>query len=151
MTHRYRRYARRIGITSSLKELRHYSATQLLTAGTDLNTVAGRLGHAAGSTTLRFYAQFTRSADRYAAGVIPAQLNELRKKERLRELYRQHAAALGANNLIAIANIVGPQAGIDPGYSASMVYATFSIYTSNDAIKSVQASLIGTTGRHGLL
>ena len=56
MTHRYRRYARRIGITSSLKELRHYSATQLLTAGTDLNTVAGRLGHAEGSTTLRFYA-----------------------------------------------------------------------------------------------
>ena len=56
MTHRYRRYARRIGITSSLKELRHYSATQILTAGTDLNTVAGRLGHAEGSTTLRFYA-----------------------------------------------------------------------------------------------
>ena len=28
-----------------MKELRHYSATQLLTAGTDLNTVAGRLGH----------------------------------------------------------------------------------------------------------
>ena len=44
MTHRYRRYARRVGITSSLKELRHYSATQLLAAGTDLNTVAGRLG-----------------------------------------------------------------------------------------------------------
>ena len=34
MTHRYRRYARRVGITSSLKELRHYSATQLLAAGT---------------------------------------------------------------------------------------------------------------------
>ena len=33
MTHRYRRYARRSGISSSLKELRHYSATQLLTAG----------------------------------------------------------------------------------------------------------------------
>ncbi len=43
-------------ITSSLKELRHYSATQLLAAGTDLNTVAGRLGHAEGSTTLKFYA-----------------------------------------------------------------------------------------------
>ena len=56
MTHRYRRYARRVGITSSLKELRHYSATQLLAAGTDLNTVAGRLGHAEGSTTLKFYA-----------------------------------------------------------------------------------------------
>ncbi len=32
MTHRYRRYVRRVGITSSLKELRHYSATQLLAA-----------------------------------------------------------------------------------------------------------------------
>jgi integrase len=57
MTHRYRRYARRVGIASSLKELRLYSATQLLAAGTDLNTVAGRLGHAEGSTTLKFYAQ----------------------------------------------------------------------------------------------
>jgi integrase len=56
MTHRYRRYARRVGITSSLKELRHYSATQLLANGVDLNTVAGRLGHAEGSTTLKFYA-----------------------------------------------------------------------------------------------
>jgi len=45
VTHRYRRYARRVGIASSLKELRHYSATQLLAAGTDLNTMAGRLGH----------------------------------------------------------------------------------------------------------
>jgi len=55
MTHRYRRYALRVGIASSLKELRHYSTTQLLAAGTDLNTVAGRLGHAEGSTTLNFY------------------------------------------------------------------------------------------------
>jgi integrase len=54
MTHRYRRYARQVGITSSLMELRHYSATQLPAAGTDLNTVAGRLGHAEGSTTLKF-------------------------------------------------------------------------------------------------
>jgi hypothetical protein len=89
MTHRYRRYARRISITSSLKELRHYSATQLLTSGTDLNTVAGRLGHAEGSTTLKFYAQFTRPADQRAAAVIPAQLDGLRKRERLRDLYRQ--------------------------------------------------------------
>ena len=89
MTHRYRRYARKIGITSSLKEPRHYSATQLLTAGTDLNTVAGRLDHAEGSTTLKFYAQFTRPADQRAAVVIPSQLDGLRKKERLRDLYRQ--------------------------------------------------------------
>ena len=57
MTHRYRRYANQVGIRSSLKELRHYSATQLLHAGVDLNTVSARLGHAEGSTTLKFYAQ----------------------------------------------------------------------------------------------
>ena len=114
MTHRYRRYARRVGITSSLKELRHYSATQLLAAGTDLNTVAGRLGHAEGSTTLKFYAQFTRPADQRAAAVIPSQLDGLRKKERLRELYRPAPCRLpGATSLAALAVVIGPQAGLD--------------------------------------
>ena len=112
MTHRYRRYARRIGITSSLKELRHYSATQLLEAGTDLSTVAGRLGHAEGSTTLRFYAQFTRPADQRAAAVIPSQLDELRKKERLRELYHQHLPPSGADGLTVLAAAIGPLAGL---------------------------------------
>ena len=113
MTHRYRRYARRVGITSSLKEFRHYSATQLLAAGTDLNTVAGRLGHAEGSTTLRFYAQFTRPADQAAATVIPSQLDGLRKKERLRELYRQHLPPSGADGLTALAAVIGPLAGLE--------------------------------------
>ncbi len=113
MTHRYRRYARRVGITSSLKELRHYSATQLLAAGTDLNTVAGRLGHAEGSTTLKFYAQFTRPADQAAATVIPSQLDGLRKKERLRELYQQHMPPSGADELAVLASVIGPQAGLD--------------------------------------
>ena len=109
MTHRYRRYARRVGIASSLKELRHYSATQLLSNGVDLNTVAGRLGHAEGSTTLRFYAQFTRSADQQAAAIIPASLDRLRKKECLRELYRQAPAA----SLAELAATLGPAAGLD--------------------------------------
>ena len=113
MTHRYRRYARRVGITSSLKELRHYSATQLLAAGTDLNTVAGRLGHAEGSTTLRFYAQFTRPADQATATVIPSQLDGLRKKERLRELYQQHTPPSGADELAVLASVIGPRAGLD--------------------------------------
>jgi hypothetical protein len=113
MTHRYRRYARRVGVTSSLKELRHYSATQLLAAGTDLNTVAGRLGHAEGSTTLKFYAQFTKPADQHAAAVIPSQLDELRRKERLRELYHQQPPAAGADGLAALAALIGPQAGLE--------------------------------------
>ena len=113
MTHRYRRYADMAGIRSSLKETRHYSATQLLAAGVDLNTVAGRLGHAEGSTTLKFYAQFTRPADQRAAAVIPAQLDGLRKRERLRDLYRQHLPAPGPDGLAALAAIIGPQAGVD--------------------------------------
>ena len=113
MTHRYRRYADKVGIRSSLKELRHYSATQLLAAGVDLNTVAGRLGHAEGSTTLKFYAQFSRSADQHAASVIPSQLDGLRKKERLRELYRQHLPMPGTDGLTALAAVIGPQAGLD--------------------------------------
>lgn len=112
MTHRYRRYAFEVGITSSLKELRHYSATQLLANGVDLDTVAGRLGHAEGSTTLRFYAQFTRPADQEAATVIPARLDGLRRKERLRELYRQHSAS-SVDGLGALAAIIGPQVGIE--------------------------------------
>jgi len=113
MTHRYRRYARRAGITSSLKELRHYSATQLLAAGTDLNTVAGRLGHAVGSTALKFYAQFTRPADQASAAVISSRLDGLRKKERLRELYQQHIPSSGADELAVLSSVLGPKAGLD--------------------------------------
>jgi integrase len=109
MTHRYRRYARRVGIASSLKELRHYSATQLLSNGVDLNTVAGRLGHAEGSTTLKFYAQFTRPADQQAAAIIPASLDGLRRKERLRELYLQSPNA----DLEDLAATLGPATGLD--------------------------------------
>ena len=113
MTHRYRRYADRVGIRSSLKELRHYSATQLLSNGVDLNTVAGRLGHAEGSTTLRFYAQFAPLADQRAATVIPAQLDTLRRKQRLTELLFGHEIPDGRKGLSELAVRLAPQAGID--------------------------------------
>jgi site-specific recombinase XerD len=45
VTHRYGRMCATLGIDSHLHALRHYSATELLTAGVDLRTVAGRLGH----------------------------------------------------------------------------------------------------------
>jgi hypothetical protein len=112
MTHRYERYAAKVGIASSLKELRHYSATQLLSNGVDLRTVAGRLGHAEGATTLRFYAQFARPADQHAASVVSVQLAGLRKKERLRELVRP-LPAVETQGLEMLASTLGPQAGLD--------------------------------------
>lgn len=48
----------------------YYVATQLLTAGIDVRTVAGRLGHAHPSTTLNVYAAFVPGADRDAAEII---------------------------------------------------------------------------------
>jgi integrase len=57
VSHRYVLMCERLGIGSHLHALRHYSATELLAAGVDLRTVAGRLGHAGGgTTTLRVYA-----------------------------------------------------------------------------------------------
>src|SRR5205823_1608664 len=72
MTQRYRRLALRVGLRSTrLHALRHYSATELLTAGVDLRTVAGRLGHGSGgATTLRFYAAWVSEADHRAAATI---------------------------------------------------------------------------------
>ncbi|OLT11292.1 hypothetical protein BJF78_27305 [Pseudonocardia sp. CNS-139] len=74
LTRRYSRLVAKLGIDTSLKELRHYSATELLTAGVDLRTVAGRLGHGDGTTTLRHYAAWVGAADQAAATTIGARM-----------------------------------------------------------------------------
>lgn len=71
VTPRYSDMCAELGIDSHLHALRHYSATELLTAGVDLRTVAGRLGHGGGgATTLRVYAAFVGEADRRAAEIL---------------------------------------------------------------------------------
>jgi integrase len=81
LTRRYGRLVAKLGIDTVLKELRHYSATELLTAGVDLRTVAGRLGHGDGTTTLRHYAAWVGSADEAAAGVIGGRMPTLRPRD----------------------------------------------------------------------
>jgi integrase len=71
VTHRYARMCAKLGIDSHLHALRHYSATELLAAGVDLRTVAGRLGHAGGgATTLKVYAAWVGESDRRAAEIL---------------------------------------------------------------------------------
>jgi integrase len=75
VTHRYSKMCRELGIDSHLHELRHYSATELLTAGVDLRTVAGRLGHGGGgATTLRVYAAWVGESDRRAAEILGSRM-----------------------------------------------------------------------------
>ncbi|WP_242189248.1 site-specific integrase [Saccharopolyspora soli] len=75
VTQRYKDMADRLGIDTHLHALRHYSATELLTAGVDLPTVSGRLGHGGGgATTLRVYAAWVAASDRKAAEILGSRM-----------------------------------------------------------------------------
>jgi integrase len=53
------------GVT--VHSLRHFSASMLVASGRDVRTIAGRLGHADASTTLRVYAHMVDGRDQDAA------------------------------------------------------------------------------------
>ena len=60
-----------LGLTNvRLHDLRHFTATQLIGANVDIRTVAGRLGHADPSVTLRVYSHVIEERDRAAAEVM---------------------------------------------------------------------------------
>ena len=56
------------GVT--LHTLRHFSASVLIASGRDVRTVAGRLGHADATTTLRVYSHMVEGRDRDAADFL---------------------------------------------------------------------------------
>jgi integrase len=78
VTQRFSRMCARLGWTMHIHQLRHYSATELIAAGVDIRTVAGRLGHSGGgSTTLRVYSAWVAEADQRAASALSARMPEL--------------------------------------------------------------------------
>jgi integrase len=71
VTQRFRRLAKRLGVPTNQHEFRHYSATQLIAAGVDRRTVAGRLGHGGGGTaTPRVYSHWVAASDQRAAELL---------------------------------------------------------------------------------
>jgi len=117
VTQRYRRMCARLGWDMNIHQLRHFSATELIAAGVDVRTVAGRLGHGGGgSTTLRVYTAWVSEADQRAAGNLasrmprpPVAVNDLGVSQSLAEddepssPYKRIAADLrGAINCGAI-------------------------------------------------
>jgi integrase len=71
LTQAFRRLCERVGVEGlTLHTLRHFSASVLVASGRDVRTIAGRLGHADASTTLRVYAHMIQGRDRDAAEFI---------------------------------------------------------------------------------
>ncbi len=67
VSQRYRRMCAKLGWEMNIHQLRHYTATELISAGVDVRTVAGRLGHGGGgATTLRVYSAWLSEADQRA-------------------------------------------------------------------------------------
>jgi integrase len=73
-SHYVRRLATKAGVDVHLHQLRHFAATQMVGGGHDIRTVAGRLGHADASVTLRVYAHALPERDRAAADALGAAL-----------------------------------------------------------------------------
>jgi integrase len=55
--------------------MRHTAASLMITSGTDIRTVAGRLGHALPTTTLQTYSHLIGQADRDAVERLEALLS----------------------------------------------------------------------------
>jgi integrase len=70
LTDNFRNLAKRAGVQAHLHQLRHYSASVAIASGSDVRTVAGRLGHAHASTTLDIYAHVIEARDQQLASLL---------------------------------------------------------------------------------
>lgn len=69
LTSAVRKLGQRAGVPLHLHELRHYAGSELVGAGVDVRTVAGRLGHSP-QVLLQVYAHRLPERDRAAAGLL---------------------------------------------------------------------------------
>lgn len=70
VTHFMADISKTLGFKTHFHALRHFSATELIAQGHDVRTVAGRLGHADASITLRVYSHVLPERDRQAAAAL---------------------------------------------------------------------------------
>jgi len=70
VSHYVRSIATKVGVDTHLHALRHFAATELIGAGHDVRTVAGRLGHRDASVTLKVYSHALPERDRDAAAAL---------------------------------------------------------------------------------
>ena len=95
LSHGYERLTKRLDITGRMHELRHFSATTAIAGGADVRTVAGRLGHADASVTLRVYAHALEARDRELAGMLGrAVLGPMNSRQKLDQADPPAAAEL---------------------------------------------------------
>jgi len=77
LTRRFQRLARAAGLpVIRLHDARHTAATKQLEDGVSIAVVAARLGHASAATTLAIYAHSLPTADRNAAYIVGASLDD---------------------------------------------------------------------------
>ena len=67
----------------SIHSLRHTNATLLIASGTNIRTVANRLGHSTPTTTGNIYAHAIKTADEAAADALNDILNPIQKQKKI--------------------------------------------------------------------
>lgn len=70
LSHSFSALCKKLGMGYHFHQLRHWAATMALSEGHDVRTVAGRLGHADASTTLKVYAHVVEARDQELAGTL---------------------------------------------------------------------------------
>lgn len=92
VSHWFQKFIKRTGLPAlTFHQLRHTNASYLISHGVDIQTVAGRLGHATSATTQKVYSHFLQSRDRKAAELMnalkPGQKKSNKKSNQLSKNY----------------------------------------------------------------